>query len=152
MHGSSQPERQAKHWRRLRIRQVIVSALILILAGWLVLAARSPSSGPIERTLLILIATVVVVHLLVWQLDGARLLSRMRNWPKAIVTPVALLMLASSPMVIYPLGALAVLAAMLSGGGAAAPALTAAGLLMLSPIFAILLIALMFVLSGYKGG
>jgi hypothetical protein len=55
-------------------------------------------------------------------------------------------------MVLYPLGALAVLVAMLTGGGAAAPALTVAGLLMLSPIFAILLVALMFILSGYKGG
>jgi hypothetical protein len=155
MHGSSQPEREeraVKHRRRLRIRQVILSALILSLAGWLVIAARSPSSGPIERILLILIAIVVVIHLVVWQLDGVRLLSRMRGWPKAIATPVALLMLAASPMVLYPLGALAVLVAILSGGGAAAPALTVAGLLMLSPIFAILLIALMFILSGYKGG
>ena len=140
------------HARRLLIHRLVLSALILGLSVWLVGAAQSATSGPIERALMYLIAVLLPVHLLVFQLEGVRLLDRIRDWPKPLIKAVALLMLAASPMALYPLGAIAVLVAIFSGGGAAAPALTVTGLLMLSPIFALLLIALMFALSGYKGG
>ena len=138
-----------RHARRLLIFRLILSALILGLSAWLVAAARAPSSGPVEQIFLLVIAVLLPLHLVMWQLGGFRILDRL---PRRLKAPVALIALAASPMVLYPLGALAVLVAIFSGGGAAAPALTVTGLLMLSPIFALVLIAILFALSGYKGG
>jgi hypothetical protein len=140
------------HKRRLLITRLILSALILGLTAWLIAAARSPSSGPLERALLWLIAVLLPIHLVMFQLNGIMLLDRLPRRPRQLKAAVALIALAASPMVLYPLGAIAVLVAIFSGGGAAAPALTVTGLLMLSPILALLLIAVMFALSGYKGG
>lgn len=141
-----------KHRRRLLIHRTILSALIFGLSVWLVGAAQSPTSGPIERALMLVIAVLLPIHLVMWQLGGVRLLERMRSWPKPLVKVIALLLLAASPMVLYPLGAIAVLVAIFSGGGAAAPALTVTGLLMLSPILLMLVIALMFIVHGRKRG
>ena len=82
---------------------------------------------------------------------GIKLLDRSKTLPKPMRTFVALSALAASPMVLYPLGLIAVAVALFSGG-AAGPALAVTGGLMLSPIIAMLAIALLFVLSGYKGG
>ena len=140
------------HARRLLINRTILSVLILGLTAWLAAAALAPSSGPVERFFLILIATLLPIHLVMWQLGGINILDRMPRWPRKAKAAVALVALAAGPMVLYPLGAIAVLVAIFSGGGAAAPALTVTGLLMLSPIIAMVVIALMFALSGYKGG
>jgi hypothetical protein len=140
------------HARRLRNRRIIVSALIVGLTLWLAGAALAHSSGPIEKALLLLMATLLPIHLVMWQLGGMNHLNQARGSPRALQVAVALIALGSSPLVIYPVGALAVLVAIFSGGGAAAPALTVTGLLMLSPIILLLLIALLFVASGYKGG
>jgi hypothetical protein len=150
-----QPRRRTvspKHRRRLQIHRAILSLLILGLSVWLVGAAQSATSGPIERALMYLIAVLLPVHLVVFQLEGVRLLDRIRDWPKPLIKTIALLMLAASPMVLYPLGVIALLVAIFSGGGAAGPVLTVTGLLMLSPIIVLILIALMFIASGYKGG
>jgi hypothetical protein len=140
------------HRRRSLIHRTVLSILILSLSAWLVNASLAASSGPIERALMLLIAVLLPIHLVMWQLDGIKLLDRLPHWPRQLKGVVALIALAAGPMVLYPLGAIAVLVAIFSGGGAAAPALTVTGLLMLSPIFAIILVALMFALSRYKGG
>ena len=146
------PERLAKHKRRLLVRRIVLSALIVGLSTWLAAAAQSPTSGLVERLLLWLLAVLLPLHLVFWQLDGIRLLDRGRGLPKPLKIVIAYTALGSSPMVLYPLGAIAIVVALVSGGGAATPALAVSGLLMLSPIFAIVIIALMFMASGYKGG
>ena len=100
---------------------------------------------------MLLIAVLLPLHLVLWQLGGIKLLDRTRGWPRPVLAAVALAALAASPMVLYPLGLIAIAVALFSGG-AAGPALAVTGGLMLSPIIALLVIALMFVLGGYKGG
>ena len=145
-------ERSSKHKRRMLIHRIVLSALIIALSTWLAAAAQSPSSGIAERVLLLLLAVLLPLHLIFWQLEGIKLLDRARKVARPLAVAVAYVALACSPMVLYPLGAIAVLVALVSGGGAATPALAVSGLLMLSPIFALVIIALMFMASGYKGG
>ena len=141
-----------KHRRRLLATRLILSAVIVGLSVWLAGAAQSPSSSLIESALLLLLAALLPIHLFFWQLGGIKLLDRARRLPRPLAIVIAYAALASSPMVLYPLGALAVVVALFAGGGAATPALAVSGLLMLSPIFLIVGIGLLFVLSGYKGG
>jgi CheY-like chemotaxis protein len=146
-------EAQAAAWAsRLRVRRVIVSALVIVLSAWLANAALSPSSGLVEQFVLLLMAVLLPLHLVFFQLDGIRILDRIRHWPKPFKLTLVLLAMAASPLVLYPVGLIAILVAIFAGGGAAAPALAVTGTLMLSPIIAIFVIALMFMLSGYKGG
>ncbi|MFL6735320.1 MAG: hypothetical protein ACJ8EY_11590 [Sphingomicrobium sp.] len=139
----------AAHKRRLLVRRVILSGLILALTMWLIGAAQAESSGPVERILLRVLAALLPIHLFFWQLEGIRLIDRARKLAKPLAIAVAYLALASSPMVLYPLGLLAVVVSLFGGGGAAAPALAVTGTLMLSPIIAIILIALMFMTSRH---
>jgi hypothetical protein len=132
--------------RRLTVRRTILSALILSLAAWLVSAANAPSSGPIERILLLLLAVLLPLHLVFFQLDGMRLLERTRGWPRALRAAALCLALAASPMVLYPLGLIAI-AVSLFAGGAATPALAVAGGLMLAPIVLILGLGLLMALA-----
>jgi hypothetical protein len=71
------------------------------------------------------------------------------SWPRWFKAAIAYAGLASSPLTLYPLGLLAVIVALFSGG-AAGPALAVSGLLMLSPILAILGIGLMFALGSRR--
>lgn len=155
MDGPAPPgrrERSAKHKWRMLIHRTILSALIIALSTWLAAAAQSPTSGIVERVLLLVLAVLLPLHLIFWQLEGIRLLDRARKFPRPVAIVIAYTALACSPMALYPLGAIAIVMALVSGGGAATPALAVSGLLMLSPIFAIVIIALMFMASGYKGG
>lgn len=103
------------------------------------------------RALMWLVAALLPLHLFFWQLGGINLIDRFPAAPRQAKAAVALIALGASPMVLYPLGLLAV-AASFFAGGAATPALAVSGVLLLSPIIAIVLIALMFILSGRKGG
>jgi hypothetical protein len=133
------------------ITRVIMAVIIMALTVWLVGAARSPGITPGTQVLLAVLAVILPLHLILWQLGGVKLLDRMRSWPKPIIAAATLLMLASSPMVLYPLGLLAVVLAAFAGG-IAGPALAVTGTVMLLPIFLLVGIALLFVISGYKGG
>ena len=145
-------EAQASAWaKRLRVRRFILCVLASILTAWLVGAAMSPSAGMVQRVLLWAIAVLVLIHVVMWQLEGIKLLDRMRGWPKPATASVALIALAASPMVLYPLGLIA-LAVSLFSGGASAPALAVSGVLLLSPIILLFLIAMMFVIGGHKRG
>jgi hypothetical protein len=130
----------------LTVRRVILSALILALAAWLVRAAMAPSSGPVERVLLLLLAILLPLHLVFFHLGGTRLLELMRGWPRPFQAVVAYVALAASPMVLYPLGLIA-LAVSLFAGGAATPALAVAGGLMLAPIVLILGLGMLMALA-----
>jgi hypothetical protein len=92
------------------------------------------------------------LHVFVWQLGGHHLLDNGVKIPRKLKGALALVMLGVSPMVLYPLGLIALLVSFFVGGGAAAPALAVTGLVLLSPIIMLLGIALMFALHGYKGG
>jgi hypothetical protein len=144
-------DRASRHARKLRVRRIIVVAIAAVLTIWLASAAQSPASGPIERVLLLAIALLVPLHVVAFQLDGYRILDR-KGIPRRLRGALAVLMLCASPMVLYPLGLIALLVSLFSGGGAAAPALAVSGLVLLSPIILLLAIALMFALHGYKGG
>ncbi len=90
-------------------------------------------------------------HVVVFQLEGLHLFDRIRTWPRPLAVPAALLAMAATPMVLYPLGLLA-LGVALVAGPPAAPALAVSGLLVLSPLIAIAVIALMVVVGRHKGG
>jgi hypothetical protein len=144
-------ERPARPTRRLRVRRVVVVLLAAALTAWLVGAARAPSTGAVERPLLWLLAVLLPVHVLAFQLDGIRWLTSSSRLPPKLRAAAALVALCASPMVLYPLGLLA-LAMSLVAGGTASPALAVTGLVMLLPIIAIGVIALMFIAGRYKGG
>jgi hypothetical protein len=131
----------------LLIFRIVLCAVVAALAAWLLQAARAPSSGVVERVLLLVLAVLLPVHLVLWQLGGIRLLDRLPQLRGSL----ALLALAASPIVLYPLGLVAI-AVSVFAGGTASPALALTGTLMLSPIIALVLIALMFILGRYKGG
>ena len=142
----------ARHQRRLAVRRVIVSVLIVGLSIWLAGAAQAPGTGLVQRVLLLVIAALLPLHLFFWQLGGIKLVDAAKRVAKPLAILLVFLALGTSPLVLYPLGLVAVLVALATGGGAATPALAVSGLLMLSPIILILAIALMFMASGYKGG
>lgn len=144
-------ERQARHAQRLRVRRVILVLLAAALTAWLIGAARQPSSGPVERGLLWLLAILLPIHVLAFQLDGIRWLTASPRLPQKLRAAAALIALCASPMVLYPLGLLAIAVSLFSGG-AASPALAVTGLVLLLPIIAIGVILLMFIAGGYKGG
>lgn len=143
------PGRSPRHRRRQLRFRLVLSVLILGLSAWLVGAALSPTSGWLERPLLLLIAALLPLHLWFYHLNGTAVLHRMRGWPRPIQGAVAMVALAASPMLLYPLGLMAI-AVSLFAGDAATPALAVTGLLMLSPIIAIVLLGLMFALSRHK--
>src|SRR4051794_8674757 len=116
-----------RHAQRLRGRRIVLAVVAVMLSGWLAGAAQSPSSGLIERILLLAIAVMIPLHVMFWQL-GFGVLDRATRWPRPLALPIALLALATSPMVLYPLGAIAVLVSLFAGGGAATPALAVSGL------------------------
>jgi hypothetical protein len=135
----------------LRVRRFIMCVLAAVLTAWLLGVAMSPSTGLVQRVLLLAIAVLIPIHVVMWQLEGSRLLGRMRGWPRPVAVSVALVALAASPMVLYPLGLIAVAVSLFSGG-ASAPALAVSGVLLLSPLILLFLIAMMFVIGGHKGG
>ncbi len=139
-----------KHRRRLLLFRLALCVVVAALVSWLVGAARAPSSGVLERGLLWLLAALLPVHLVLWQLGGISLLDRVPG-RRRLKAAVALVALAASPMVLYPLGLVAV-ALSLFAGGTASPALAVTGTLVLSPLLALGLIAAMFILGRYKGG
>jgi hypothetical protein len=138
-----------QHRRRRAIGRAVVSVIILSLTAWVAGAALAPSTGPIARVLLLVIAVLLPLHLVFWQLNGMRVLDRMKGWPRPTRASVAMVGLAASPMTLYPLGLLAVVVALFSGG-VATPALAVTGVLMLSPILAIVVLGLMFTVSRHR--
>ena len=138
-----------QHRRRQRVFRLLFSALVLGLSAWLVSAALSPSSGWVERPLLLLIAVLLPLHLVFFHLNGIKVLDRIRGWPRPLKSIVAIVALAASPMLLYPLGLIAI-GVSLFAGDAATPALAVTGGLMLSPIIAIVLLGVMFALGRHK--
>jgi hypothetical protein len=141
--------RKARHARKIAFRRVLLSLVVLALAAWLVAAANAPGTALPIRALLLLIATLLPIHLLFWQWEGTKRIGG-SSWPRPLKVTMMLVALAASPMVLYPLGLIAV-GASLFAGGSATPALAVSGGLMLSPLILLFLIALMFVLGRRKG-
>ena len=110
----------------------------------------APATGPIAGGLMVLIAFLLPIHLVLWRLGGIRLLQRMQQWPRPVRASFGLLAMAASPMVLYPLGLLAVIVALVTDGGAGS-ALAVAGGLMILPVIAIFAVGLLFALSRTKG-
>jgi hypothetical protein len=136
-------DREAKHKRRLRARRAILALCTAALVAWLVASALSPEIDFAARFLLFLLAALVGLHVVFWQLSGHSWWSRL---PRPMDRVLTLLALATAPVVLYPVGMIAVVAAF-SIGGAAWPALATAGALILSPIVAIVLLGVAFALS-----
>ena len=126
-----------------------MSLLVAALTAWLAGAALSPQTATLPRVLLLALAVLLPLHLVLWHLGGIKLIDELRSWPKPLQMPLVFLGLGTSPIVLYPLGLLALLVALFSGD-VAGPALAVTGVVMLSPIIAIVGIAVMFMLGSKR--
>jgi hypothetical protein len=143
------PHRSGQHKPRRPFR-VVLASIVVVLAAWLITTSMAPATGLFTRGLMLLIACLLLVHLVLWQFGAISVVERVKRWPRPLAVAFGLLAMASSPMAIYPLGLLAVVVALITGGTAGS-ALGVAGGLMILPVVAIFAIGLLFALSRHKG-
>ena len=135
-------EEQAVRWEARRRKRKVVAVILMTGLAAAMLWTAAGAASLVDKLLLGLGGVVLAGYVVFWELRSDR-----RNRHPALL----LAALACSPLVIYPLGAIIALRFLVfPSDGASQTVGIASGLLFLSPIFLLLLIASMFVLGRYR--